>query len=312
MQPSTTQGATRPSWPVIVWQAIRPRTLPLSLSPVLAGSVVGWVETGTARLDISLTAALSAAAIQIGTNLQNDAADTVNETDSAERVGPVRVTERGWLSPRQVMGAAYAAFALAVLCGAYLVALGGVPILILGLLSVLAGYAYSGGPFPISRGPLGELFVIGFFGLVAVGGVVYLYSGGVSPPALLMGTVVGLPAAAVLLVNNLRDREGDRAAGRRTLAILLGPTGAMALFGALLAGVAVGLLGFVALGVPWSGAALGLAALPLGVRIWRTLMTTADPAAYNACLARTGIFQLGIVVAAAAGLIAATYLHGLP
>ncbi|MFP4648377.1 MAG: 1,4-dihydroxy-2-naphthoate octaprenyltransferase [Halorhodospira sp.] len=305
-----TQTSSRPSWPVVVWQAIRPRTLPLSLSPVLAGSAVGWVETGGVRPDITLAAALSAAAIQIGTNLQNDAADTLNQTDSAGRVGPVRVTERGWLSPRQVLGAAYASFIFALLCGLYLVALGGVPILILGLLSLAAAYAYSGGPFPISRGPLGEVFVIFFFGLVAVGGVAYLYSGGVSPPALIMGTVVGLPAAAVLLVNNLRDREGDHCAGRRTLAILLGPGGSMWLFGGLLAGVALGLLGLAALGVPWSGAAVGLAALPFGVRIWRTLMTTTDPVAYNVCLARTGVFQLLLVLVAAAGLIAAAYLHG--
>ncbi len=305
-----TQTSPRPSWPTIAWHAIRPRPLPLSLSPILAGSAVGWVESGVLRLDVTLVAALSTAAIQIGTNLQNDAADTLNQTDSAERIGPVRVTERGWLTPRQVLTAAYSAFALALLCGAYLVAIGGLPILVLGILSVLAGYAYSGGPFPISRGPLGELFVIFFFGLVAVGGLAYLYTGAISPPALVMGLAVGFPAAAVLLVNNLRDREGDREAGRWTLAILLGPVGSIWLFGGLLAGVAVALLGLAAFGVPWTGAALGLAALPFGVRIWRSLMAASSGEDYNRCLARTGLFQLLLAIAAGVGLVAGAYLHG--
>ncbi|MBK5936383.1 1,4-dihydroxy-2-naphthoate octaprenyltransferase [Halorhodospira halophila] len=311
MDRSMTQTSPRPSWPTIAWHAIRPRTLPLSLSPILAGSAVGWVESGVLRLDVTLVAALSTAAIQIGTNLQNDAADTLNQTDSAERIGPVRVTERGWLTPRQVMAAAYSAFALALVCGAYLVAIGGLPILVLGILSVLAGYAYSGGPFPISRGPFGELFVIFFFGLVAVGGVVYLYTGAISPPALVMGLAVGLPAAAVLLVNNLRDREGDREAGRWTLAILLGPLGSVWLFGGLLAGVALGLLGLAAFGVPWTGAALGLAVLPFGVRIWRSLMGASSGEDYNRCLARTGVFQLLLALVAGAGLVAGAYLHGI-
>ena len=304
-----TQTASRPSLPRIAWYAIRPRTLPLSLSPVLAGSAVGWVEAGSARPDITLAAALSTAALQIGTNLHNDAADTLNQTDSADRLGPIRVTERGWLTPRQVTLAAYATFALALLCGLYLVAIGGLPILALGLLSIAAGYAYSGGPFPISRGPLGELFVLAFFGLVAVGGVAYLHTGAVSVQALITGVVVGLPAAAVLLINNLRDREGDQRSGRRTLAILLGRNGSLWLYGGLLAGVAVGLLGLAAFGPPWTGAALGLAALPLGVRTWRALAAADEAQVFNRCLARTGQFQLLLAVVASAGMVVAAQLH---
>ncbi len=298
-----THTPSRPGWLATAWYAIRPRTLPLSLSPVLAGSAVGWVEAGAPRPDITLVAALSAAAIQIGTNLQNDAADTLNATDQADRLGPVRVTERGWMSARQVLAAAYGSFALAVLCGLYLVAIGGWPILAIGLVSVAAGYAYSAGPRPISRGPLGELFVIFFFGVVPVGGMTYLYTGGVTVPALLLGGVIGLPAAAVLLVNNLRDRRNDARAGRRTLAILLGRDGSRWLFGGLLAGVAAGLLALGALGAPWSGAVLGLAGLPLGVRIWRSLAEADSAAVYNACLGRTAGFQLALSLGAGLGLL---------
>ncbi|WP_242467938.1 1,4-dihydroxy-2-naphthoate octaprenyltransferase [Halorhodospira neutriphila] len=300
-----TQTPSRPGWLATAWYAIRPRTLPLSLSPVLAGSAVGWAQAGAPRPDITLVAALSAAAIQVGTNLQNDAADTLNATDQADRLGPVRVTERGWMTARQVLAAAYASFALAVLCGLYLVAIGGWPILAIGLVSVAAGYAYSAGPRPISRGPLGELFVILFFGVVPVGGMTYLYTGGVTAPALLLGAVVGLPAAAVLLVNNLRDRRNDARAGRRTLAILLGRDGSRRLFSGLLAGVAAGLLALGVLGAPWSGAVLGLVGLPLGVRIWRSLAEADSAAVYNACLGRTAGFQLALTLGAGLGLLLA-------
>ena len=301
--------STRPSWPVVAWHAIRPQTLPLSLSPILAGSAVGWVETGAVRPGVLVAAALSAAAIQIGTNLQNDAADCLNGTDQADRLGPVRVTERGWLSARQVLWAAHIAFALAVLCGLYLVALGGWPILTIGLLSVLAGYAYSSGPYPISRGPLGELFVVLFFGVIGVGGVAYLHSGQVSVHALLIGMIIGLPAAGVLLLNNIRDRRSDTLAGRRTLAILLGQRSAQWLFGGLLVGVAAGLSLVAMLGPPWCGAALGLAGLPMGIGIWRALASADGAEKYNVCLGRTAILQLILTVSACLGLVLAAVFH---
>jgi len=287
----------------VAWHAIRPRTLPLSLSPVIAGAALGWVESGAARPIATAAAALSALAIQVGTNLHNDAADTLNHTDDHTRVGPVRVSERGWMTPQQVLGAAHAAFALAVLCGVWLVWQGGWPILLIGVVSVLAGYAYSAGPWPISRGPLGELAVIAFFGVVAVGGVVYLNAGAVGPPALFLGLIIGLPAAAVLLVNNTRDREGDTRAGRRTLAILIGPVWAVRLYGVLLASA---LLGLVALSVAdpnLRGAAVGLLSAPLAWRAWRAFRAAGAPADYNAVLARTGALQAAMALTTAVGLV---------
>nr|WP_246152328.1 1,4-dihydroxy-2-naphthoate octaprenyltransferase [Roseospira navarrensis] len=277
--------------------------MPLSLSPVIAGAALGWAESGAARPGVTLAAALSALAIQVGTNLHNDAADTLNQTDRSDRVGPPRVTARGWMTPGQVLAAAHAAFALSVLLGLWLVWQGGWPILLIGALSVLAGYAYSAGPYPISRGPFGELTVIAFFGMIAVGGMVYLHAGAVGPPAILLGLTIGLPAAAVLLVNNTRDLEGDRRAGRRTLAIRIGRAGAVRLYGILLAAALMGLAGLALADPGLRGAALGLLSAPLVWRAWRAFAAARAPADFNAALARTGAVQAVMAVTAAAGLV---------
>lgn len=293
----------RPPWPMILWHAIRPRTLPLSISPILAGATVGWAESGALRPSVTLVAALSALAIQIGTNLHNDAADTLNQTDGADRMGPPRVTERGWMTPGQVLMAAHAAFALAVLGGAWLVLVGGWPILLVGVLSVLAGYAYSSGPWPLSRGPLGEIFVVLFFGLIAVGGVVYLNTGAVSAAAGVMGLVVGLPAAAVLMVNNARDLESDTRAGRRTLAIRVGRRVAGGIYAGLLGLTLAGLVALAALDPALRGAVLGLACAPMALPLVRAFMAADGAAPYNAALGRTAQFQLLLVVASCLGVI---------
>ncbi|MGY6555298.1 MAG: 1,4-dihydroxy-2-naphthoate octaprenyltransferase [Wenzhouxiangella sp.] len=283
---------SRPSVWAIGWRAIRPHTLPLSLSPVLAGSLVGWIEGGVLRPDITAAAALSAACMQIGANLQNDAADALNGTDSPARPGPPRVTQLGWASAETMQRSAWLAFALAVLAGVYLVMIGGWPLLGLGLVAVVAAWAYSGGPRPISRGPWGELVVLFFFGLVAVGGVAWLYTGSVSATALLMGLVIGLPAAAVLTINNLRDHASDRQAGRRTLAILLGPHASARLIAGLLLAVAPGLMGLALLGRPWSGALAGLLALSLALPLARRVAAAKTAAGYNLALKQTTLFQL--------------------
>jgi 1,4-dihydroxy-2-naphthoate octaprenyltransferase len=288
---------------VIAWHAVRPRTLPLSLSPVIAGAALGWAEGGAARPGVTAAAALSALAIQVGTNLHNDAADTLNRTDRADRVGPPRVAANGWMTPGQVLAAAHAAFALAVLMGAWLVWQGGWPILLIGALSVLAGYAYSAGPVPISRGPWGEAVVIAFFGVAAVAGMVHLHGGAVGPSAVLLGTVIGLPAAAVLLVNNTRDREGDIRAGRRTLAIRVGRAGAVRLYGALMAAALLGLAGLAAVDPALRGAALGLLSAPLAWRAFRAFAAAETPAACNAVLARTGAVQAAMALCTAVGLL---------
>jgi len=296
-------SAVRPRLRIIAWHAIRPHTLPLSLSPVIAGSVVGWLESGLLRADITAVAALAAASIQIGTNLHNDAVDSLNGTDRPDRLGPVRVTQKGWASAEKVARAAYAFFALAVFSGIYLTTIGGWPIVAIGLASVAAAYAYSGGPWPISRGPFGELFVCLFFGLIAVGGVAYLYTGTLGPASILMGLVIGLPAAGVLLINNLRDLESDRRAGRQTLAIVLGRRGSVSLFKAMLIAIAAGIAGLTALGWPWYGALTGLPALALGISIARVLRHAESGVAFNAELKRAAGFQLVLTLLTCLGLI---------
>lgn len=286
----------------IAWLAVRPHTLPLSLSPVLAGSVVGWIESGGFRPDILLAAGLAAAAIQIGTNLHNDAVDSINGTDGPDRVGPVRVTQRGWVAPSTMLRASHAVFALALLCGSYLVALGGWPVALIGLVSVAAAYGYSSGPWPISRGPFGELAVLVFFGLVAVGTIAWLHTGVLSGSAILVGLVVGLPASMVLLINNARDIETDRAAGRRTLAIVLGRRGSLRLFAVFLFAVAASLLLLALRGGAWIGALAGLAGLLTAVPIWNRLGENAPPEAFNASLKGAVRFQMALTGVVCAGI----------
>lgn len=299
----STGSADRPAWPVVWWHAMRPRTLPLSVSPVLAGSALGWIESGVARPDLTALAALSAMAIQVGTNLHNDAADSLNGTDRSDRQGPPRVTERGWVDAAVVLRAAHLAFALAALGGLGLIFVGGLPIIVIGLLSILAGYAYSAGPWPISRGPLGEVFVILFFGLIAVGGVFFLYTGGLTPAAVLLGLINGLLAAAVLLVNNTRDRDQDHRAGRRTLAILISRTGAIRLYTMLLAASYGGLVVLAGLQPGLWGALLGLVSLPMAGRALAAFRRADNPASFNQCLARTAALQGGLCLATCAGLL---------
>ncbi len=302
---------SRPSLVTVAWHAIRPHTLPLSLAPVLVGSVAGWVESGAVRLDISLAAAFSAALMQIGANLQNDAADALDGTDDANRTGPPRVTALGWATAGAVLTAARTCFALAVLAGAYLVTIGGWPMVWIGLVAVAAAWAYSGGPRPIARGPFGELVVLVFFGLVAVGGVAWLYSGSVTGPIIFAGLAVGLPASAVLTINNLRDLDGDRRAGRRTLAILLGPIGSARAVALLLVSVAP-VLGLLALwGRPWSGALLGLPVLALLPGILRSLRPPVTAGACNANLKRTARFQMLLSLAMSAGIILIELVAGM-
>lgn len=295
----------RPSALAIGWRAIRPHTLPLSVSPVLAGSLVGWVEGGVPRLDIAAAAALSAACMQIGANLQNDAADALNGTDGPARRGPPRVTQLGWASARTMQRAAWLTFALAMLAGVYLVSVGGWVLLLIGLLAVTVAWAYSGGPWPISRGPLGEAVVLLFFGLVAVAGVAWLHTRVLSPAGLLMGLVIGMPAAAVLTINNLRDHASDRRAGRRTLAILLGPVAAARAIVVLLLAVAPGLLVVAMLGQPWWGALAGMLALSLALPLSRRVLRASSADDYNLALKQTTLYQLvlSLLIIGGVGLV---------
>ena len=214
--------------------AARPRTLGLSVSPVLVGAALAWAAHGEAPAATILAALAGSLCIQLGTNLHNDAADSERGGDGPDRVGPLRVTATGLLSARSVKRAAALCFATAAAMGVYLVAIGGWPILALGLSSIASGWAYTGGPRPIAYTPLGELFVIAFFGLGAVGGSYWLCAGVLDAPAVQAGLALGSMAGAVLLVNNFRDRDADARVGRRTLPIVAGRRLTAAIYAALM------------------------------------------------------------------------------
>jgi len=202
--------------------ACRPKTLSVSLSPVLVGTAIAWHNSGRVLWLPLLAAALAAALIQIGTNLFNDVGDFRRGADTPGRLGPKRATAEGWLAAGVVEAAAWLAFVLAFVCGIYLVWHGGWPMVGIGLASLAAGWAYTGGPAPIAYRPLGEVFVFIFFGLVAVGGSYYLQALTLTPLAVFAAALVGLHAAAVITVNNYRDRDGDARNGKNTLAVVLG------------------------------------------------------------------------------------------
>jgi 1,4-dihydroxy-2-naphthoate octaprenyltransferase len=276
--------------------AIRPRTLSISATPVLVGTALAIAEGATLNWLAMLAALCCALLIQAGTNLHNDAADFESGTDQPDRIGPLRVSAAGWAHPASVRRAASISFALAFVLGIYLVALGGWPILVAGISSLIAGWSYSGGPRPISHSPLGELFVLVFFGLVAVTGSHWLQLGVWSPDALLAGTVVGLPAAAVLLVNNYRDLESDLRGGRRTLASVLGLKNSRLLYVVLM------LLPFAVLPLlsmhGLQGAWLGFLALPLSLSLIRRFLHNPSVLELNSLLAGTAQagFALGLVL----------------
>jgi 1,4-dihydroxy-2-naphthoate octaprenyltransferase len=278
--------------------AARLKTLGLSQVPVLAGS---WLAAGQGmfRADAMVLAMLASAAIQIGTNLWNDAADAASGVDGPERLGPPRLTSLGLLNAGAVRRAAAGAFAVAALAGAYLAVLGGWPILLIGVVSLALGYGYSMGPRPMSGLPFGEALVIAFFGLVAVAGTMLLHGATPDAAALHLGLVTGLPAAAVLLLNNHRDREGDARGGRRTLAIVIGPNGSRALY----SGFLFAALGLAALSAPC------VTLLPAaGLALWLGHAMTHWPVSerLNRLLGQTALFQVLLL----AGLVAAPLTCG--
>ena len=216
--------------------AARPKTLPAAVAPVLVGVALA-IRDGVFRFWPALAALAGALLLQIGVNLANDYYDHVRGVDTAARLGPVRVTQSGLLPPEQVRRGMIVLFGLAALVGLYLIAVGGWPILAIGVASIAAALAYSGGPFPLGSHGLGDLFVFIFFGLVAVGGTYYVQAKTVTPLVLLGATPVGLLITDILVVNNLRDVKSDARAGKRTLAVLLGERGTRAEY-VLLAAVA--------------------------------------------------------------------------
>lgn len=203
--------------------AARPKTLPAAASPVLVGSALAF-EVGGFAPGPALAALFGALFLQVGSNLANDVYDFEQGVDTASRLGPVRVTQAGLLTVEDVKHGMWLAFYLAAVIGAYLTAIAGWPVVVIGLASIIAAIAYTGGPFPFGYRGLGDLFVLLFFGFVAVCGTVWVQVGTILPAAWPAGLMVGCLASAILVVNNVRDHETDRIAGKRTLPVMFGRT----------------------------------------------------------------------------------------
>jgi len=283
--------------------AARPRTLPAAIAPVLVGTSLA-IRDGTFHPIAFIAALLGAILIQIGTNLSNDYSDARRGADSDERIGPVRVTAGGLVPPRQVLIATYLTFGAAVLCGAYLIAVAGWALLAVGAASILAGVLYTGGPRPYGYEGLGEVFVFLFFGLVAVTGSYFVQRRSLPWQAFVLAVPVGLLIAAILVVNNTRDIDTDRRAGKRTLAVRLGRERTRVLFGAMIA------VAFLTSWVPWFAGALSpwlfvtAAAAPLAVGVVQTVRTHADGPSLNEALARTAQLALVFCLLLCAGVLA--------
>jgi 1,4-dihydroxy-2-naphthoate octaprenyltransferase len=267
--------------------ASRPRTLPAAIAPVLVGTALAGSEDVFRPLAF-VAALVGSIFIQIGTNLSNDYSDARRGADTEDRLGPVRVTAGGLLPPRRVLVGTWVAFGVAVLAGAYLVAIAGWELLLVGAASILAGVLYTGGPRPYGYEGLGELFVFLFFGIVAVVGSYFVQTEELRWEAFALAVPVGLLAAAILVVNNVRDIETDRRAGKRTLAVKLGRerargiyTGMLAL--AFLSPAAIWLAGGLS---PWI--LLALVSVPLALPLVRTVTTRTDGPSLNEALAGTG------------------------
>jgi 1,4-dihydroxy-2-naphthoate octaprenyltransferase len=283
--------------------AARPKTLVAAAAPVVVGAGLAAHHASFAALP-ALAALLGALLIQIGTNLANDYYDFVRGADTRERVGPVRVTQAGLVAPETVRRAMILVLAAAMLPGAYLVAVGGWPIVWIGLVSLACAVLYTGGPAPLAYHGLGDVFVFVFFGLVAVGGTHYVQAGAWPADAWLAGTGVGALSTAVLVVNNLRDVDTDVAAGKRTLAVRLGRRGTQVEYATLVAlALAVPPIGVAALG--WPAATLAaLVALPLAASPARAVFTHVHPRELLPALGGTArvLAVYGLVLAAGLAL----------
>ncbi|PHX85108.1 MAG: 1,4-dihydroxy-2-naphthoate octaprenyltransferase [Opitutia bacterium] len=288
-----------PVWSIWI-EATRPKTLPAAVAPVLVGTALA-AHGGSADYAAAGLCLLFALLIQIGTNFANDYYDFIQGADSASRVGPRRAVAAGLVRPAVMKRAMVAVFALAFAVGLGLIAWGGPGLIVIGVASIACGVAYTGGPFPLGYNGLGDLFVFIFFGLVAVGATFFVQAGEMTVNAILAAIPIGLLAANILVVNNYRDVETDRAAGKRTLVVRFGRGAARAQFDASLV-VAFALpLVFWARGFsPWVLAPLVLA--PVAWRQARRLKASETPAELIALLGDTGKLVAGYAVLLSGGL----------
>jgi 1,4-dihydroxy-2-naphthoate octaprenyltransferase len=299
---AATRGATRPSGVRIWLMAARVRTLPAAVAPVLVGTALAGYFHIFHPLRF-VAALIGAMFIQIGTNLSNDYSDARRGADTEDRLGPVRVTAGGLVPPSQVLVATYVSFGAAVACGIYLIAVAGWELLAVGAASILAGVLYTGGPRPYGYEGLGEVFVFLFFGLVAVTGSYYVQVEHLSWEAFALAVPVGLLASAILVVNNVRDIDTDRRAGKKTLAVRLGRGPTRNMFALIV------YISYFLAEVPWvlgpltAWLLLPWLTLPLAAPVVRAVRNRTDGPVLNEALARSGQLQLAFCLLLSAGIL---------
>ncbi len=282
--------------------AARPQTLPAAITPVIVGSAAAFAA-GSFRWLPFLAALVGALLIQIGTNLANDYFDFRKGADTAGRLGPVRVTQAGLLAPETVRNGMIVAFGAAALIGVYLIVVGGWPILVIGILSIAAGVLYTGGPWPLGYNGLGDLFTFIFFGIVAVTATAYLHVGTVPLLAWAASVPVAMLVTAIIVVNNLRDIATDRAANKRTLAVIIGAQATRAEYALLVGGafLAPPILWLSGLTGPW--VMVAWLAAPLAIAPLRTMLVE-EGRALNPALKGTARLHLAFGLLLALGMVA--------
>ncbi|HEY4182381.1 MAG TPA: 1,4-dihydroxy-2-naphthoate polyprenyltransferase [Kofleriaceae bacterium] len=266
-------------------QAARPKTLPAAVVPVVVGTAVARA-TGAIAWGPALAALAGSIAIQIATNFANDVFDAEKGADNADRIGPTRAVAAGLISAATMKRAMIIAFGVASLFGLYLVSVAGWPIVAIGIASIISGIAYTGGPFPLGYNGLGDIFVLAFFGFVAVCGTAFVQLGHVPCLAWAAAVPVGALATAILVVNNVRDRIGDARVGKRTLAVRFGRPAALAEYALLLAVAYAVPVVLAVTGRPW--AAAPLLTIPIAIHRLRQLLRAATGPEHNTLLAATG------------------------
>ncbi len=282
--------------------AARPATLPAAVVPVLVGTAAAAGVEDSFRLAVFIATLAAAMLIQIGTNFANDLFDFEHGADTADRLGPPRVTQSGLISPEHVRLGTGVAFGGAAAIGVYLIVVGGWPILAIGVLSIVAGIAYTGGPWPLGYHGLGDVTVFAFFGMTAVVGTYYLQADTISATAVVAAVPVGLLVTAILVVNNLRDLETDRQAGKRTLAVRIGELATRLQYVALVLGP------YLLTPVLWAvdaGAWVFLAclSLPIALVLVRAVLSGTSGRSLNDILKRTALLHFAFGALLALGLL---------
>ena len=282
--------------------AIRPKTLPAAVGPVLVGTALAFADKRFALLP-ALAALGISLLLQIGVNLANDYFDGIKGIDTQERLGPIRVTQTGLISPSGVRSAMLLTFCVAACIGLYLMVRGGWPVFFMGAAAIIAALGYSGGPYPLASHGLGDVFVFIFFGLVAVCGTYYVQALQLTWIVVFMAAAVGLPITAILVINNLRDIHTDQKVGKNTLAVILGEHRSKIEYALLLA-LAYGLLVIIwVIGRASLGILLPLLSLPWAVALIRTVSKSSIDPRLNIMLAKTAGLSLIYSVLLAIGIL---------